>query len=95
MSRVEAQEVHAHVYGRVQMVMFRDFVQRKARGLRLMGMVCNKDDGSVEVVAQGPRKALERLVEHLHGGPLLARVERIEVAWRTPSQQFDGFTIVY
>ena len=35
------------VSGRVQMVMFRDFVQRKASSLKLVGEVQNLPDGTV------------------------------------------------
>ena len=87
--------MRAKVYGRVQMVMFRDFTTRKARGLGLVGYVENMPDGSVEVVAQGDRAKLERLVERLHEGSLLSKVERVEVAWVTPTQEFRNFSIKY
>ena len=89
------QEMRAKVYGRVQMVMFRDFTTRKARGLQLVGYVHNLPDGSVEVVAQGERAALEKLLERLHEGSILSKVERVEVAWAAPTQEFRNFSIKY
>lgn len=89
------QELRANVYGRVQMVMFRDFVQRKARGLKLVGYVHNLADGSVAVVAQGERTALETLVERLHEGSILSKVEKVEVAWGEPAHTFRNFSIRY
>ncbi|MBI4067814.1 acylphosphatase [Candidatus Kaiserbacteria bacterium] len=89
------QEIHCIVKGRVQMVMYRDFVQRKARGLRLAGIVRNLDNGTVEVVAQGNKEDLERLVEKLRKGPLLARVDDVRVEWQEPTQSFDGFKIIF
>lgn len=86
-------EVRCVVVGRVQGVMFRDFAARKARGLGLAGFVRNERGGSVEVVAQGERAALLELIEHLKRGSLLSRVERVDVAWRTPEQPFDRFSI--
>ncbi|PIR82694.1 acylphosphatase [Candidatus Kaiserbacteria bacterium CG10_big_fil_rev_8_21_14_0_10_59_10] len=88
------EEVYCRVYGRVQLVMFRDFTKRKARSLGLRGYVRNMDDGSVEVVAQGPREDLEKLVAHLRRGPLLARVERVDVERRQPVKTYADFTIV-
>jgi len=88
-------EIHCIVSGRVQMVMFRDFVQRKARGLRLTGAVRNLPDGAVDVVAQGSKESLEALVAKLHKGPLLARVDDVSVEWREPSKSFDGFQIIF
>lgn len=76
------------------MVMFRDFVTRKARKVGVKGFVQNLADGTVEVVAQGEKAALERLIEYLHKGPILSHVEKVNVEWRTPQQNFDSFTLV-
>ncbi len=88
-------ELHAIVSGRVQLVMFRDFTQRNARRLKLTGTVKNLSDGTVEVIAQGDRSALEKLLEALHSGPMLASVDKVESEWREPSATFDSFKIVY
>lgn len=79
----------------MQMVMFRDFIQRKARSLGIAGAVENMDDRSVRIVAQGAEDALETLIEHLHKGPFYARVTRVNVEWREPTETFSGFKIVY
>ena len=55
----------AFIEGRVQMVMFRDFAQRKARSFDLVGWVKNLPDGSVEVVAQGEPDTLKQYIEAL------------------------------
>lgn len=89
------QEIEAIITGKVQMVLFRDFVQRKAFSLGLSGTVENRDGGSVRVVAQGTQEKLEKLVELLHKGPFLARVAKVAVEWRKPTQQLSGFIIVY
>ena len=68
----DMQELHAVVHGQVQGVGFRDFVVRRALSLNLRGYVRNARDGSVEVVAQGPRPALERLLALLRQGPSAA-----------------------
>ena len=87
------EELHCQIYGRVQMVMFRDFVARHARSLGLVGYVRNRDHDSVEVVAQGPKESLDKLLIYLHKGSLLSRVERVDVAWRDQTSPFDAFTI--
>lgn len=89
------EELHAIVSGRVQMVMYRDFTKRTARALGLFGMVRNVPDGTVEVIAQGKKGALEQLLVHLKEGPLLSRVEKVEARWRKPSSPFTSFDIVY
>lgn len=88
------EELHCIVSGRVQMVMFRDFVTRKARRLRLVGFVQNKLDGTVEVVAQGPRESLEKLLTLLHRGSLLSHVSHVTHEWRNPVHHFDSFRLV-
>ena len=67
------------VTGRVQGVGYRAFAARVARALRLTGGASNLDDGRVEVVAQGPLHALDRLEAALSEGSRLARVDRVEV----------------
>ncbi|MEK7628104.1 MAG: acylphosphatase [Patescibacteria group bacterium] len=87
------QEIHCLVFGRVQMVMFRDFTARGARSLGLTGFVRNLADGSVEVVAQGAKEKLEALVVRLKKGSLLSRVDNVQVTWCEATQSFDGFII--
>lgn len=89
------EEFHAIVSGRVQMVMFRDFTCRKARKVGVHGAVRNLEDGTVEVIAQGDKAALERLIEYLHKGSVLSKVENVAVKWRKPSRTFDSFELIY
>ena len=88
-------EIFCIVRGRVQMVMFRDFVCRKARGFELIGYVKNCPDGSVEVLAQGDEKLLHKYIALLNKGSLLSRVEKVEVQWREPSMNFGNFSIIF
>ena len=71
----------ALVKGRVQGVGYRAFAQKKALELGLSGYAENLPDGRVEVVAEGPKEALELFLHHLKQGPRLARVEAVEVQW--------------
>lgn len=89
----EAQELHAVVRGRVQGVGFRYFVIQKALSLGLRGYTRNTSDGSVEVLAQGPRPALENLLALLRRGPSAADVREVEVRWGEPSGYFSGFHV--
>ncbi len=89
------EEATCIVSGHVQFVMFRDFARRKARALGLVGEVENLPDGTLRAVAQGPREALEKFVEHLRRGPLLARVEGVAVSWGVPARPFSDFVIRY
>lgn len=91
----QTQEMECLIYGRVQMVLFRDFARRNARSLGATGFIENRDDGSVRVVAQGNKQALTRFAELLKRGSLLARVERVDIRERPPSETFETFEIRY
>lgn len=89
------EEICCRVTGRVQLVMYRDFTQRSARALEVVGSVENLPDGSVEVIAQGTPDQLKALVQKLHEGSILAHVENVAVEWRSPTGTFDDFRITY
>jgi acylphosphatase len=71
----------ALVRGQVQAVGYRAFVQRHARDLGLAGYAENLADGRVEIVAEGPRDALEQLLVHVRNGPTHAVVDDVEASW--------------
>jgi acylphosphatase len=87
------EELHAWVYGMVQGVGFRYFVVREAQRLGLHGYTRNERDGSVEVLAQGTRPALERLLDRLRQGPSAAYVREVRVEWGWPSEHISGFHV--
>lgn len=89
------ERLEAIVSGRVQLVMYRDFAQRKARGLKLVGEVQNLRDGTVRVVAEGSRIKLEAYLLKLRKGPILANVEDIAVVWLPASDTYARFSITY
>lgn len=83
------------ISGRVQMVMFRDFVQRAARRLGIVGTVRNTQTGSVSVVAEGEEEKLMELLALLKKGPLFARVDKTNEAWSEPLGGYKSFSILY
>lgn len=87
------QELQALIYGRVQGVGFRYFAIEKGLTLGLRGYARNLEDGSVEVLAQGPRPALENLLALLRRGPGAAEITRVDVTWRAPSTYLSGFHV--
>jgi acylphosphatase len=89
------ERLEAVVYGRVQLVMYRDFVRRGAQALGLTGYVKNAPDGTVSVVAEGAHEKLLRLLERLKRGSLLSRVEKVEEKWVESRGTFANFVIAY
>ena len=87
------EELRAIVKGYVQGVGFRYFVIHRAQPLGLRGYTRNLSNGDVEVVAQGPRPTLERLLAQLRRGPSAADVEEVQVTWQQPTELFSGFHV--
>lgn len=82
----------ARAYGRVQGVGFRASVARRAAELGLTGWAANLDDGSVQIVAEGPRPACEQLLAYVEGGGVPGRVTKVEHHWGPPLGGLTGFT---
>ena len=89
----DTQQLYAIVRGRVQGVNFRYSTQDQANRLGLLGWVRNRPDGSVEVVAEGPRAALDQLLAYLQRGPRAAVVSQVEPSWRPATQSFKQFEV--
>ena len=87
-------KVHLIVTGTVQGVGFRMFIDRKAKELKLCGWVKNRIDGSVEIDAQGPEKAIEELLLQAKKGPSRSMVSSIKKEEQEPNPNLDRFTIV-
>ena len=81
----ERAQVVARVEGYVQGVGFRWFVQRIAGELALSGSATNLPDGSVEIVAEGPRLSCERLIETLRSRRPPGHVSQVAVSWNAPT----------
>jgi len=79
------------VRGRVQGVGFRWWTRAKALELGLDGWAANLDDGRVEVVAEGPRDALEQLLAALTSGRTPGRVGTVAHRWSEPLGVGPGF----
>lgn len=88
---------HAHlrlvVSGRVQGVFFRGAAAAQARVLGIGGYARNLDDGTVEIVAEGDRAALETMVAWAHRGPSAAHVEEVQVEWGQTLEKFNEFQV--
>ena len=65
------------VFGKVQGVFFRQSTRLEAERLGIRGLARNLSDGSVEVLAQGARSAIDALERWLQRGPAHARVDAV------------------
>jgi acylphosphatase len=87
------ERLHAHVYGRVQGVGFRFYTVDAAVALGLTGWVANRYADSVEVVAEGSHAQLQQLLDQLHQGPSMARVDQVLHTFLPATHEFKRFSI--
>lgn len=87
--------IHLIISGDVQGVGFRAWAQRLAQDRHLNGWVKNRDDGAVEIVAEGNRAVLENFVKVCQHGPEVAWVERVDSRWETATGEFVAFRVIY
>ena len=88
----ESVRVHVYVGGRVQGVWFRDSTWQQADRLGVNGWVRNLADGRVEAVYEGPREAVDELLEWTRRGPERAHVTALEVHDEEPKGE-RGFSV--
>lgn len=81
------------VRGMVQGVNFRYSTLQQARLRRISGKAWNRNDGAVEVIAEGDNDALAALETWLGTGPPHANVESVEVEDLPGEPQHRGFAI--
>lgn len=89
----EIVQLHLFVSGLVQGVGFRYFVQRSAVLLNLTGWARNLWDGRVEIVAEGRRADLARLLTDVQRGPARSHVTDVTIEWGAATREFADFRI--
>jgi len=85
--------IHLIISGEVQGVFFRANTRRFASELGVTGWVRNLPDGMLEVVAEGRKALLDRLIEYCRKGPDGAKVEEMEIEWGKPKNEFTSFDV--
>ena len=79
------------VSGTVQGVFFRGFVKKKADYIGLFGFIRNLEDGNVEVVVEGERDEINKLVDFCKEGPkhsMIKGVKTTEIPWNGDFKDF-------
>ncbi|MBI5619897.1 acylphosphatase [Candidatus Gottesmanbacteria bacterium] len=89
------QRVRLIISGDVVGVGYRAWALRAAQSKGLVGWVKNRQDRTVELVAEGPRQDLEELVKQCQHGPEVAWVEKVDAEWGKATGEFMGFAVVY
>ena len=87
------QQVYLIVSGTVQGVCYRMLCKKIAVSYDLKGWVRNLPTGEVEVLAQGEKEKLVKLVDWCKTGPPHANVVNVEVQWGNVINKFESFNI--
>ncbi|MGB2692976.1 MAG: acylphosphatase [Thermodesulfobacteriota bacterium] len=90
---MDKKRLHLIIQGKVQGVFFRASTKEKACELGLRGIVRNKEDGTVEVIAEGDKTQLQKLADWCHIGPDHSIVDRVQIDWLPYITEFEEFTI--
>ena len=83
------------ISGFVQGVGFRRFVKKEAIKLGLTGYAKNLPDTRVEILVQGSKEQIEKLIEHCGKGTFLSEIKNITINWIESPLKFDGFEITH
>jgi len=83
------------ISGDVVGVGFRAWARRQAQALQLTGWVENREDRTVELVAEGQQEALEKFIAVCKKGPDVAWVEAVSAEWLPATREFMDFAVVY
>ena len=94
MTETQEFRLHALITGMVQGVGYRFFVLKSAEELGLAGWVRNRWDGRVEVAAEGPHEALNKLLLKLRRGPIGAQVDDVQYEFSDSKGEFKQFAVL-
>ena len=86
-------QAHLIISARVQGVFYRASCQEVAESYSLKGYVKNLPTGQVEVLAQGEKEKIEKLIEWCKKGPPGARVSDVRIEWEEVKEIFNTFDV--
>lgn len=86
-------QAHLIISGHVQGVFYRASCQDVAIKYGLTGWARNLPTGEVEVLVQGDKDKIEKLIAWCKKGPPGARVSEVRVEWENIKEKFSGFEV--
>ena len=87
------ERAHITVHGRVQGVFFRANTIKMARELGLKGYARNMPDGTVEIITEGPKNNINKLVDYCKKSPGNSEVSKIDVKFGKANNEFESFDV--
>ena len=93
MDRILVIALHVSIFGSVQGVGFRKWMNESALKLSLTGWARNASDGSVEAFIQGTEDDVNNMLSNLWEGPNLADVEDVLTQDYQVDESLESFEI--
>ncbi|MYL32845.1 acylphosphatase [Pontibacillus yanchengensis] len=88
------QHVHLLVKGRVQGVGFRFSAKQKAQEFNITGWVRNRNDGSVEIEAEGQDEDMKSFIESIKHGPSpYSKITDVDIDEASTFEGYKSFDI--
>ena len=87
--------VHLIISGDVAGVGYRSWAKRHARDVHLVGWIKNREDRTVEVLAEGTEEALNAFIVICKKGPDVSWVENVNSEWLPATGEFIDFSVLY
>ena len=87
-------QARIYVLGFVQGVGFRQFVKKNALKLNLKGYVTNLMDGRVEIVVNGSKENIEKLLKVCEKGTFFSEVKSVDVNFEK-EEGFEDFKLLH
>ncbi|MFX3616016.1 MAG: acylphosphatase [Sporolactobacillus sp.] len=90
----QLKDVHLLVEGRVQAVGFRYFTLQLAQSHHITGWVRNRDDGTVEIKAEGTEEQIKEFISAVKKGSTFSRVKSVDLYTYDYPEHFSSFEIL-
>lgn len=69
-------------------------MKEKADLYGVKGWVKNLPSGEVEALVEGEDTAVDELIDWCWQGPPAAKVDRVEISWEEPKEEFKTFSVL-
>lgn len=88
-------EAHVIFRGKVQGVFFRRCICNHVKSFRIVGVVRNKSDGTVEAFFQGEKLEIEKLIAAIEQNSGKANLDQVDISFQSPQKIYPDFSIDY
>jgi len=85
--------VHILISGFVQGVCFRAEAKYNAQKFNIKGWIKNRPDGKVEILLEGKKENVDKIIDWCRIGPSGAVVSDVSIEWQKYLGEFEDFSV--